>query len=220
MVKYFRGYFVKILCEIICILEQMKDKKQVPVSDKTDVESENENIEQLSFESENSDSNKKNVKKEKSDKKDNKGKKDKKSKEKTETTKDDESKIMNNDPDLKENVISYLQINNIIYEKKEELKELTKKKLKYEEFLKEYLERENKTKIETNEGDIVFKKQTSKMPLKEDIIEKAIVKKFQDTRKINESGVKIAHDILEEVNSLRGVNIKSNVRYIKKKGKK
>jgi len=123
-------------------------------------------------------------------------------------------------PILKENVIAYLQINNIIAEKREEMKELIKKKCKYEEYLKVYLERENKSKIETNDGDIIFKKQTSKQPLKEDIIEKAIVNKFKDVKKVSESGVKIAHDILEEVNNMRGVNVKSNIRYVKKKGKK
>ena len=201
----------------------MKGKKNTTKSDNSDIESNSGEIGQISFDDENSDSDAKSdsekVKEtKKPKKKTEKRKASKKTSEKD--TNEDEQNVMNSDPDLKENVIAYLQINEIIAEKKEEIKELTKKKLKYEEFLKSYLERESKTKIETDKGDIVFKKQTSKMPLKEDIIEKAIVKKFQDTKKINESGVKIAHDILEEVNSLRGVNIKSNVRYVRKKGKK
>jgi hypothetical protein len=48
------------------------------------------------------------------------------------------------------------------------------------------------------------------------LIEKAIVKKFQDNKKTNESGIKIAHDVIEEVNNLRGVSIKTNIRRVKK----
>jgi hypothetical protein len=133
----------------------------------------------------------------------------------------DENQTDNNDiPDtniLKEKVAGYLKIDDMIREKKEEIKELTEKKLKYEEFIKNYLEKANKSKIETKDGDIVFKKQTSKAPLKEEMLEKAIVKKFQDTKKITDSGVKIAHDILEEVNNMRGVSIKNNIRRMKKR---
>jgi hypothetical protein len=127
------------------------------------------------------------------------------------------SQTHDDDSVLKEKVTSYLKIDDLIKEKKEDIKELTKKKLKYEEFLMEYLEKINKTRIETKDGEIVYKKQTSKAPLKEELIEKAIVKKFQDVKNIKESGIKIAHDVLEEVNSMRGVNIKNNIRRIKKK---
>ena len=142
--------------------------------------------------------------------------------EETETDTDQESETpsQSNDSTLKEKVTSYLKIDDLIKEKKEEIKELVQKKVQYEEFLMEYLEKANKTRIETNDGEIVFKKQTSKSPLKEELFEKVIVKKFQDTKKITESGVKIAHDILEEVNNLRGVSIKNNIRRIKKKTNK
>jgi hypothetical protein len=122
---------------------------------------------------------------------------------------------------LKMKVESYLKIDDEIRGKREEIKELQEKKVIYEEYIMNYLEKANKTKIETNDGDIVFKKQTSKMPLKEELFEKAIVKKFQDMKKITESGAQIAHDILEEVGKLRGVNIKNNIRRVKKgNGKK
>lgn len=118
---------------------------------------------------------------------------------------------------LKEKVTGYIKIDDLIREKKEEIKELNEKKLKYEEFIKKYLEKANKTKIETNDGDIVYKKQSTKAPLKESLIETAIVKKFKDSKKITDDGLKIAHDILEEVNTLRGISIKNNIRRMKKK---
>lgn len=118
---------------------------------------------------------------------------------------------------LKEKVTGYIKIDDLIREKKEEIKELNEKKLKYEEFIKKYLEKANKTKIETNDGDIVYKKQSTKAPLKESLIETAIVKKFKDSKKITDDGLKIAHDILEEVNTLRGISVKNNIRRIKKK---
>lgn len=133
---------------------------------------------------------------------------------------DDNDTAPASDPDtdaLKEKVTGFLKVDDLIREKKEEIKELTEKKLKFEEFIKNYLENANKSKIETKDGDIVFKKQTTKAPLKEAMLEQAIVKKFQDTKKITDSGVKIAHDILEEVNNMRGVSVKSNIRRMKKK---
>lgn len=141
--------------------------------------------------------------------------------------KDKEDEKDNNEEDniddnetLKANVTEYLKIDDAIREKKEEIKELIDKKYQYEEYLTKYLENANKSKIETNDGEIIFKKLSSKAPLKEDLVEKAIVKKFQDTKKVTESGIKIAHDILEEVNNMRGIKIKSNIRRIKKKERK
>lgn len=119
---------------------------------------------------------------------------------------------------LKEKVTGYIKIDDLIREKKEEIKELNEKKLKYEEFIRKYLEKANKTKIETNDGDIVYKKQSTKAPLKEELLEKAVIKQFQDTKKIgNGNGAQIAHDILEEVNNMRGISVKNNIRRIKKK---
>lgn len=118
---------------------------------------------------------------------------------------------------LKEKITAYIKIDDLIREKKEEIKELAEKRSTYEEFIKKYLEKENKTRIELNDGEIVFKKLSTRSPLKEELIEKAIVKKFQDNKKTNESGIKIAHDVIEEVNNLRGVSIKANIRRVKKK---
>ena len=129
----------------------------------------------------------------------------------------EEDKNLPNTDTLKEKVTGYIKIDDLIRAKKDEIKELTEKKLKYEEFIKKYLEKANKTKIATNDGDIVFKKQTSRAPLKETFIETAITKKFQDADKITDSGVKSAHDIIAEINTMRGVSITNNIRRMKKK---
>lgn len=120
------------------------------------------------------------------------------------------------DAQLKEKVVTFLKLDDIITIKRNELKELMTKKIKEEDFIKEYLEKANKTKIETSDGDIVFKKQTSKSPFKEELVEKAIVSKFKDVKKITGNGVEIAHEILEEVNQMRGVSVKSQIRRVKK----
>ena len=135
----------------------------------------------------------------------------------SETPKEETKEPEDDNSALKEKVTGYIKTDDLIRVKKEEIKELMEKKGKYEEFIKNYLEKANKTKIETNDGEIVFKKQSSKAPLKEELVEKAIVKKFQDTKKINESGIKIAHDILEELNNMRGVSVKNNIKRIKKR---
>lgn len=118
---------------------------------------------------------------------------------------------------LAENVAAYIKLDNMIRQKKDEIKELCEKQQEYGNDIQEYLTKVNKTKIETKDGDIVLKQTQTKSPLKEELIEKAIVKKFQDTKKISESGVKIAHDIIEEVNQLRGVSVKNRIRRMKAK---
>lgn len=148
---------------------------------------------------------------------------------KEESSEVDESEEENDDEveepsidDLKENVTYYLKIDDTIRDKKDEIKELVEKRLKYEEFIKKYLERTNKTKIDTKDGEIVFKKSSVKAPIKEEIIEKAIVAKIKDipSKDVAKGYIKIAHDILEEVDHMRNVSIKNNIRRVKKKPKK
>lgn len=124
--------------------------------------------------------------------------------------------------ELKENVTCYIKLDDTIKEKKDEIKELLEKRAKYEEFIKTYLEKNNKTKIDTKDGEIVFKKSSVKSPIKEDIIEKAVVAKIKDmpAKKLSDSYIKIASEILEEVDHLRNVNVKNNIRRVKAKVKK
>jgi len=120
---------------------------------------------------------------------------------------------------LKENVTAYIKIDDLISEKRNEIKELNEKKLKYEEYIKKYLEREKKDKIELNEGSIVFKKVSTKQPLKEEIIEKAIISKIKNYtgKKFTDDFEKIAQEIIQEMDTMRGVSIKNNIRRIGKK---
>lgn len=124
-----------------------------------------------------------------------------------------------NNSTLKERVTAYIKIDDLIREKRDEIKELSEKKIKYEEFIRKYLEDNDKDTIETNDGEIVYKKQTTKTPLKEELISKAIIKKIEESKRLSGSGQQIATSILDEINKLRGVNVKNNIRRIKKKSK-
>lgn len=134
-------------------------------------------------------------------------------------TDDEQEPTSSNTSVLKENVASYIKIDDLIAEKRAEIKELSEKKIKYEDYIKKYLEKENKEKIELSDGSIVFKKTSVKQPLKEEIIEKAIISKIKtfNGKKISGEYEKIAHEIVNDMDSMRGINIKSS---IKRTGKK
>lgn len=144
--------------------------------------------------------------------------------ESTETSEDKEESVpekkQNNQTGiLKEHVKAYLKIDDVIREKKEEIKELGEKKQEHEEYIMTYLEREKKNKIETSEGDIIYKQTSTKTPIKEDIVEKAIVAKMKNvgTTQQKDGYAKLAHDILEELDSMREVKVRNNIRRQKKK---
>lgn len=120
---------------------------------------------------------------------------------------------------LKENVTAYIKIDDLITEKRGEIKELNEKKLKYEEYIKKYLEKEKKDKIELSEGSIVFKKISTKQPLKEEIIQKAIIAKMKTFtgKKSSSECEKLAQDMIHDMDSMRGINIKNNIKRIGKK---
>lgn len=120
---------------------------------------------------------------------------------------------------LKENVTAYIKIDDLITEKRAEIKELNEKKLKYEEYIKKYLEKEKKDKIELSEGSIVFKKTSTKQPLKEEIIQKAIIAKMKvfSGKKTPGECEKLAQDMIHDMDTMRGVSIKSNIKRIGKK---
>lgn len=120
---------------------------------------------------------------------------------------------------LKEHVKAYMKIDDVMREKREELKELNEKKLEHEEYIVKYLEKEKKDKIETADGDIIYKQTSTKTPIKEAIIEKAIVTKMKTvgTTQQKDGYAKLAHDILEEVDGMREVKVRNNIKRQKKK---
>lgn len=118
---------------------------------------------------------------------------------------------------LKENVTAYIKIDDLIKEKQDEIKELKEKKLKYEDYIKTYLEHEKKEKITLDEGEIIYKKVSTKQPLKEEIIQKAIISKIKDLNGKKIDVEQIAQDIIHEMDNMRGVSIKSNIKRIGKK---
>jgi hypothetical protein len=180
----------------------IKDDSESENNNEPEVQSENETIHNSDTENKKDDSEDKLSEKSEND---------------TDVDESDEEPEVDDSKILKKNVSEYIKIDDLIREKKEEIKELIEKRFEHEGFLTNYLEKAGKTKIETKDGEIVYKKTSSKSPLKEELVEKAIVKKFQDTKKITESGIKIAHDIIEEVNNMRDVKVKSNIKRIKKR---
>ena len=120
---------------------------------------------------------------------------------------------------LKENVTAYIKIDDLIKEKQDEIKELKEKKLKYEDYIKSYLEKEKKEKITFDEGEIVCKKVSTKQPIKEEIIQKAIISKIKDidVKKIDVN--QIAQNIIQELDNMRGVSIKNNIKRVGRKKK-
>jgi hypothetical protein len=123
-------------------------------------------------------------------------------------------------PVLKENVTAYIKIDDLIKEKQDEIKELKEKKLKYEDYIKSYLEKEKKEKITLDDGEIVYKKVSTKQPIKEEIIQKAIISKIKDidVKKIDVN--QIAQNIIQELDNMRGVSIKNNIKRVGRKKKK
>lgn len=120
---------------------------------------------------------------------------------------------------LKNRVENYVRIDDLISEKRAEIKELIIEKVQFEEYIKNYLEKTNKTKIETASGEISFVKHTTRAPLKDTLIETTIAKKVQTAGNIKDSAA-FTHEIMDELNNLRGVNIKNNIKRVKKPKKK
>lgn len=131
-----------------------------------------------------------------------------------------ETKKTSNLSVLKENVTAYIKIDDLIKEKQDEVKELKEKKLKYEDYIKSYLEREKKEKITLDEGEIVYKKVSTKQPIKEEIIKNAIVSKIKDIDAKKLDVNQLAQNIIKELDNMRGVSIKNNIRRVGGKKKK
>jgi DNA-binding Xre family transcriptional regulator len=114
-------------------------------------------------------------------------------------------------------VTEYIKLDDLISEKRAEIKELVDEKIQYENSILKYFERTNASKIKLPEGEIICKKQISKAPIKEDIIGKAITNKLEKPTTITDGGSKLAQDIIDEMNNLRSVITKNNIKRIKKR---
>lgn len=119
---------------------------------------------------------------------------------------------------LKENVELYFEANNNIKHMKQQLKELVSKKNDYEKYIRMYLDATKKDRIETKNGNIVYKQSSSRSPLKEELIEKVIVSSLHDNNNITDNE-EFAHNIINGVNELRETRTKKNIKIVTKKSK-
>lgn len=84
---------------------------------------------------------------------------------------DDEKEI---DPEFTENVIKYIRFDDIIRDKKKEIKDITKMKQSCEKYILMKLEEYGENKIEFNQGKIMKKDVVSKGGIKPDYIKNAL----------------------------------------------
>jgi hypothetical protein len=84
---------------------------------------------------------------------------------------DDEKEI---DPEFTENVIKYIRFDDIIRDKKKEIKDITKLKQSCEKYILTKLEEYGENKIEFNQGKIIKKDVISKGGIKPDYIKNAL----------------------------------------------
>lgn len=110
-----------------------------------------------------------------------------------------------------EHIIKYITYDDIIKQKEDEIKELKKKRVPHEKFIMEYLEKLNEEGIDVTGGALKISKSETKTPVSKDNIKDVISKKIQD--------VKIIEEILNDIEKLRKVSTKTNLRrsYAKEK---
>jgi hypothetical protein len=78
------------------------------------------------------------------------------------------------DPEFTENVIKYIRFDDIIRDKKKEIKDITKLKQNCEKYILTKLEEYGENKIEFNQGKIIKKDVVSKGSIKPDYIKTAL----------------------------------------------
>jgi single-stranded DNA-specific DHH superfamily exonuclease len=98
--------------------------------------------------------------------------------------------------ELKENIIKFVEIANLIKEKQEqkkkEINELNEQKKDMEEKLINYMEKNNKSKISVgNQGNIVINKYRNKEPIKKEYFTKSIRRKLDELKKTDKTFKKI-----------------------------
>lgn len=139
----------------------------------------------------------------------------------------DENKLNNkfdNNDEFKENILKYTRVDNIIRQKKEEIKELLQKKKPHEEYIKSYLESKNADVIKLKSCELCLNRSEKKAPLKLDIIKESIkecIKNEEELTNMNEIKCNdVVEKIIELMNNKRPVNKKVNLtRKIKKEKK-
>lgn len=106
--------------------------------------------------------------------------------------------------ELKENVVKFIKIDDMIRDKQNKIKELKDQRKPCEEFILQYLENINETIIEVSDGKIRKNQSNTKVPLNKDIIKEAIKSKVED--------VSIVEDIINSMDELRPKKTRVNLK--------
>jgi hypothetical protein len=128
--------------------------------------------------------------------------------------------------EFKEHVIGYIKIDDMIRQRKEEIKELQDKKKPCEEYILRYLEKVDEHIVELKGGKIRRNQSETKAPLKLDIIKTAIfegIKTEQGDEQVDdEKCKKMVEDIVTLMEQKRPTTIRVNLKrtFERKKEKK
>ena len=106
--------------------------------------------------------------------------------------------------ELKENVVKFIKIDDMIRDKQNKIKELKEQRKPCEEYILQYLENINETIIEVSNGKIRKNQSNTKVPLNKDIIKEAIKSKVED--------VSIVEDIINSMDELRPRKTRVNLK--------
>ena len=112
--------------------------------------------------------------------------------------------------ELERVVVKYVKIDNEIKEKQQELKELRKKRGKYEEKILTWFDDEGEKVIEITDGKLRKNKAETMIPLKKDFIENKIKDKVNDP--------KLVQEIMKSLNQ-RPKNVRVNLKRTRKRNK-
>jgi len=114
--------------------------------------------------------------------------------------------------EFQEKVIKYINLDDLIRKKTEEIKELKNQRKPCEDYILEYLEKVGETTIDITGGKLIKNKSETKVPLSFDTIKDAISDKITDPKIIKEILTKMT-DRPKKVN----VNIKRTSKWKKNK---
>lgn len=124
------------------------------------------------------------------------------------------TKVISNE--LKDRVISYVKIDDIIRQKKEEIKELTNKLKPCSEYIINFLDKKDIDYVNINGGKLIKSESETKAPLKPELIKEVIKEHIQSKKLAGMDGAndasKFSEEILALIEAKRAIQKKTNIR--------
>lgn len=125
-----------------------------------------------------------------------------------------DQKVVTNE--LKEKVISYVKIDDLIRKKNEEIRELKSKRKPCEDYIIKFLEKQEAGFVSVAGGKLIKNESETKAPLKVEFIKEAI-KEGIETKKLvdstdNEKTTKLAEEIMELMEKKRPLQKRTNLK--------